>query len=114
MKETITFWIFAVLFLIVSLVLFVMSGGSSSARPVISCTTEPAVDKSEANNATKININTASLDELVTLDGIGPAIAQRIIDYRNENGGFDSVEELNEVSGIGDKTLEELLPYICI
>jgi len=55
-----------------------------------------------------IRINSASLEELDKLDGVGPAIAQRIIDYRTENGGFKSVEEIKLVPGIGDKMFEKI------
>lgn len=61
-----------------------------------------------------ISINSASLEELDTLPGIGPAIAQRIIDYRNTNNGFKSLEELMEVSGIGEKTYEKLADLITL
>ena len=55
-----------------------------------------------------IRINTASLEDLDLLDGVGPSIAQRIIDYRTENGGFKSVEEIKLVPGIGDKMFEKI------
>jgi len=55
-----------------------------------------------------VRINTASLEDLDTLNGVGPSIAQRIIDYRTENGGFKSVEEIKLVPGIGDKMFEKI------
>ncbi len=57
---------------------------------------------------TRVNINTADRRTLETLPGIGPSLAQRIIDYRAANGSFKSVEDLLKVSGIGSKTLERL------
>lgn len=55
-----------------------------------------------------ININTAGVEELDRLPGIGVALANRIIDYRNKNGGFRDVNELKLVSGIGDKLFEKI------
>lgn len=55
----------------------------------------------------RININTAGSEELQLLDGIGPVTAQKIIEYREENGRFRSIEDIKEVSGIGDKTFEK-------
>lgn len=62
----------------------------------------------------KININTASASELDTLPGIGPALAQRIIDYRTTNGNFRSCEDIQKVSGIGDRRYEQLKDLITI
>lgn len=61
-----------------------------------------------------ININTASLNELTVLDGIGPAKAQAIVDYRRDNGGFVSKEEITCVSGIGAKTYEKIKDKITV
>jgi competence protein ComEA len=58
--------------------------------------------------AVPLNLNTATLEQLDELDGIGPATAQQILDYREAHGGFGSVEELGQVSGIGEKRLASL------
>jgi competence protein ComEA len=55
-----------------------------------------------------LNLNTATLEQLDTLSGIGPTTAQKIIEFREERGGFGSVEELGEIPGIGDKRLATL------
>lgn len=65
-------------------------------------------------NTDKINLNTADLSRLDTLEGIGPAIGQKIIDYRNANGGFRNIEEIKLVSGIGDKLYEKIKDKLTI
>lgn len=65
-------------------------------------------------NTGLININTATTSELDSLDGIGATYAQRIIDYRNANGGFKSIDEIKNVKGIGDKTFEKIKDRICV
>jgi comEA protein len=62
----------------------------------------------------KININTASLEELQKLPRIGPKIAQRVIDYRKANGSFKKVEEIMKVKGIGEKTFNRLKDLITV
>lgn len=61
-----------------------------------------------------VNLNTATLADLETLPGIGPALAQRIIDFRESNGGFRTVEDLLEVPGIGAKKFEELKDHVTV
>lgn len=61
-----------------------------------------------------VDLNTAGVEELTTLPGIGESLAKRIIDYRSEHGPFESPEGLLEVSGIGEKKLEELRDYITV
>ena len=61
-----------------------------------------------------IDINTATLEQLETLPGIGPAIAQRIVDYRQANGPFTSIEQIKDVSGIGDALFERLKGRITV
>jgi competence protein ComEA len=70
----------------------------------------PAVATPSA--ALPLNLNTATLEQLDTLDGIGPALAQRILDFRQEHGGFGSVDELGDVPGIGDVRMESLRDHV--
>ena len=60
----------------------------------------------------KIDINNATVVQLDMLPGIGEVIAQRIIDYREENGPFTKIEDIKNVSGIGDKKFEQIKEYI--
>ena len=61
-----------------------------------------------------VEINSAGLQELQALPGIGPKTAQRIVDYRNEHGPFKTLEMLTKVKRIGPKTLQKIRPYIFI
>ena len=60
------------------------------------------------------NLNEITVEQLDELPGIGPALAERIVVYREQNGPFERVEQLNEIKGIGDKTLEKLQPYLTL
>ncbi len=75
-------------------------------------------DSNDSNNnieeGTKVNINTANLSELDSLPGIGPAIAQRIIEYREQNGNFEKIEDLQNVKGIGDAKYEEIKDSVTV
>ncbi|WP_427017990.1 helix-hairpin-helix domain-containing protein [Pseudarthrobacter sp. P1] len=62
----------------------------------------------------KINLNTATAEQLAQLPRVGPVLAQRIVDWRTEHGKFNSIQELDAVSGIGAKMLEALLPLVTV
>ena len=62
----------------------------------------------------KVNINTANKEELSALPGIGPAIAERIIEYRDKNGPFKNTEEITKIKGIGEKTFQKIKDLIAI
>lgn len=58
--------------------------------------------------ASRVNVNTATAEEIASLPGIGPSYAKRIVEYREKNGPFKRVEDLLNVQGIGEKTLDKI------
>jgi competence protein ComEA len=67
-----------------------------------------------APTGTLVNINTATTTELEALPEVGPVTAQAIVTWREENGGFTATEELLEVDGIGEATLEAMAPFVTV
>ncbi len=61
-----------------------------------------------------VNINTATVEQLETLNGIGPSKVEAIVEYRKKNGNFKTVDDLNNVPGIGDKTMAKLRPELTV
>lgn len=78
-------------------------------------TTRPPADQEEPEPAgTLVNINSATQAELLELPGIGPAYSKRIVEWRNKNGSFTSVDQLLEIKGIGEKRLASIKPLITL
>ena len=74
-----------------------------------------ATEENKGNGEfSKVNINTATQTELETLPGIGPSTSLKIINYREENGNFTNIDEIKEVSGIGDAKYENIKDLICV
>lgn len=90
----------------------ISSGTTSSLRDGSSC---KILSSSEKESLTgKININTATVQRLSDLNGIGETLAKRIVEYRVRKGNFRTIEELRNVSGIGDKKYEKIKDFITI
>ena len=70
--------------------------------------------KATATATAPVNLNTATADQLTTIPGIGPKMAERIIEYRQKNGGFKKVEDLMNVSGVGEKSFLKMKPLITV
>ena len=67
-----------------------------------------------AGGESVVNINTASVDELMLLPRIGPSVAERIVDFREQNGRFKTAEDLLLVRGVGEKTFELIRPHVAV
>jgi len=96
-----------------------MTGGLKKSLALVALLAVLAFSLSYAQNqpkagATKININTATVTELQTLPRIGPKVAQRIVDYRTQNGPFKKVEDIMKVRGIGEKVFNQIKDLITV
>jgi len=69
-------------------------------------------DKQKLEHGEKININTATEQDFMLINGIGEVLAKRIVEYRTQKGQFSSIEDIKNVSGIGEKTYEKIYPYL--
>lgn len=85
---------------------------AATVKPV-NVTYNSTTSQNADNNKTKVNINGATLTQLQKIKGIGPVLAQNIIDYRNRNGNFRNYRDVLKVKGIGEKKLEDIQNCIC-
>jgi competence protein ComEA len=89
------------------------SAGGGAGAGVTNATESPGTSSGGAEDG-PININTADSRELQKLSGVGPSTAQKILDYREQNGRFERIEDIKKVSGIGDKTFEKLKDKLAV
>jgi competence protein ComEA len=90
----------------VTLLVLALGAGAAGAQ-----STRPAA---ASQSAAMVNLNTASVAQLETLPGVGKATAERIVEYRDKNGGFKKVEDLMNVRGIGEKSFLKIKPLITV
>lgn len=90
----------------------IASAGQSAQSALQQSSSSESRSSSDSNG--KVNINTATSTELQTLSGIGPSLAERIVEYREANGAFSSIDGLKKVSGIGDVRFASLKDKICV
>lgn len=102
----------AAMFICVLLGIFIGRNFTGNIINVSSVSQTADIDEPTAAAVSGVNINTADVQLLSSLPGIGAVLAQRIVDYRSENGPFTSVDELKNVEGIGDGKLEAILDYV--
>jgi competence protein ComEA len=82
--------------------------------PALSAQGRSTPTKTMATAAAPVNLNTATAEQLTTIPGVGAKTAERIIEYRQKNGGFKKVEDLMNVSGVGEKSFLKMKPLITV
>ena len=104
----------AALYIIACAVIFVILDSAERAAYVKVTPIAHSGDEIIIPDSEKININTATAEELMTLNGIGEVTAAKIIEYRETYGGFLYIDELLNITGIGEKSLDRIRPYITL
>jgi competence protein ComEA len=102
------------------LIMIVLAGGAlytarlSEGAPRVVCTISLEEIEDESQDPLKVDINTADIDELDALPEVGSSTAESIIQYRQTNGQFSAVEELEEIPGIRPETLQKIAPFATV
>jgi len=94
--------------------LFVLLAVAALAVAPVAAQSKSATPKPAPTASAPLNINTATLAQLEALPGLGKAVAERIVEYREKNGNFKKVEDLMNVKGIGEKSFLKLKPLITV
>lgn len=97
-----------------SVLVLVALGATAGPMVAASVTERQSTPPVQATADKPLNLNTADARALQTLPGVGPALAQRILEYREKNGSFKKIEELMNVQGIGEKTFLKLKPLVMV
>jgi competence protein ComEA len=102
------------LFTVLALVAIAALPAAAQQKPA-SRSSKPAASRSAAAApSSPVNLNSATQAQIETLPGIGPKVAQRIIEYRQKNGPFKKIEDLMNVKGVGEKSFLKLKPYLTV
>jgi competence protein ComEA len=91
-----------------------VSAAAASAQNKATTPKAAATATATATATAPVNLNTATAEQLTTIPGVGLRMAERIIDYRQKNGGFKKVEDLMNVSGVGEKSFLKMKPLITV
>ena len=94
--------------------IFGIAVSAAAASAQNKATTPKAAATVTATATAPVNLNTATAEQLATIPGVGPKMAERIIDYRQKNGGFKKVEDLMNVRGIGEKSFLKMKGLITV
>ena len=108
------YYVLIVVALLVSYIILRDFYKSPSFEIIKNAETTEVLSESLTEDANRVNINTADLDVLITLPGIGEETARKIIDYRETNGAFEVIEDILKIPSIGDKKFESLKENICV
>ena len=115
MKKQGVFILLMTMIVFASILIGFFLGRNTGKSPIqISKVPESTASNDAQEPIQKININTADIDKLQEIPGIGAVLAQRIIDFRNENGPFQTVTELTRVEGIGLDRLNQISEYVTV